>query len=335
MNGKFAHAAAAAAMVLACALGGAISARADGLVIVPTFDSNFTTAEQAAVNNAISFYENAFSNNMTVDINFDLMSTTLQNENYIGYSNWYYANIPYSTFAAALASHSSGDATDVTALANLPSAPPTSDGFINVKGENLEALGLTPPPTNVNTIQLNLPATTTGGCDPTIYYCYDLETAAEHEIDEVLGLASGAGGDLYHGDALPEDLFRYNGSGQLSYYANGGAGNTGAAYFSLDGTTDLAQFDNQNDGGDWGDWQSNPLPDGVTPKVQDAFLTPCPYVASPACVGPRLNLNSPEVVALDAIGYNLQPTPEPATFWLLGGGLLLLGIAWKKRAAAR
>ena len=41
------------------------------------------------------------------------------------------------------------------------------------------------------------------------------------------------------------------------------------AFFSIDGgKTDLAQFDNQNDGGDWGDWQSNPVPHGSRRKCK-------------------------------------------------------------------
>jgi hypothetical protein len=72
------------------------------------------------------------------------------------------------------------------------------------------------------------------------------------------------------------------------------------AYFSIDGVTRLAQFDNQNDGGDAGDWQSNPLPSGVAPKVQDAFATPG---ASPAL--------SIELTALDVIGYDRASSPVP------------------------
>jgi hypothetical protein len=97
------------------------------------------------------------------------------------------------------------------------------------------------------------------------------------------------------------------------------------AYFSLDGTTDLAQFDNQNDGGDFGDWQSNPLPTGVSPKVQDAFATPGSH--------PFLSLNSPEVIALDAIGYNLA-VPEPSSLLLFGAGFGVLGLlGWRRKKA--
>jgi len=85
----------------------------------------------------------------------------------------------------------------------------------------------------------------------------------------------------------------------------------------------LAQFDNQNDGGDFGDWQSNPLPPGVGPKVQDAFATPG--------AAPSLGV---ELTALDVIGYDFNApvaTPEPGTLALLGTGLLALTILRRRR----
>ena len=97
---------------------------------------------------------------------------------------------------------------------------------------------------------------------------------------------------------------------------------------SVRGLSHLAQFDNQNDGGDFGDWQSNPLPSGVLPKVQDAFATPN--------VTPSLGLSSPEVIALDAIGYNLNAVavPEPSSLLLFGAGFGVLGLlGWRRKKA--
>jgi hypothetical protein len=95
----------------------------------------------------------------------------------------------------------------------------------------------------------------------------------------------------------------------------------------------VAQFDNQNDGGDFGDWQSNPLPPGVSARVQDAFATPGsnPTLATDA--------GQVEIINLDAIGYNLVPqatgaVPEPSTFALLalGGGALAGWRRWRRKA---
>jgi hypothetical protein len=129
----------------------------------------------------------------------------------------------------------------------------------------------------------------------------------EHEIDEVLGLGS-ALPTPPSGNPFPEDLFRYDSSGARSFTTT----STAKAFFSINGTTDLAQFDNQNDGGDFGDWQSNPLPPGVQPKVQDAFASP----GSTPALGVELR-------ALDVIGYN--SIPEPGTGVLLAAALVVLG----------
>jgi len=133
---------------------------------------------------------------------------------------------------------------------------------------------------------------------------------AEHEIDEVLGLGSALPTPQFNAP-FPEDLFRYDASGVRSFTTTA----TAKAFFSINGTTDLAQFDNQNDGGDFGDWQSNPLPPGVQPKVQDAFAT--------SGATPALGV---ELTALDVIGYDrIASIPEPGTGVLLAAALVVLG----------
>ena len=89
-------------------------------------------------------------------------------------------------------------------------------------------------------------------------------------------------------------------------------GSNRLAYFSIDRNTVLAQFDNQNDGGDSGDWQSNPLPSGVSPKVQDAFATPG---ASPAL--------SVELTALDVIGFDRVSSQVPVSVTSLTPSVVL------------
>ena len=83
----------------------------------------------------------------------------------------------------------------------------------------------------------------------------------------------------------PEDLFRYDAGGARIYSTNAGA----SSYFSLDGLTNLAQF-NQVASGDFGDWLS--FGGGQIPQVQDAFAPP----NSSPVLGVELRV-------LDAIGY--------------------------------
>ena len=127
--------------------------------------------------------------------------------------------------------------------------------------------------------------------DPTKYSLYAVVC---HEIDEVLGTSSTLNG-LKNTDPTPtsgavevEDLFRYDNSGNRSFSTN----ILTQAYFSLDGQTLLARF-NQKEGGDFGDWYS---PGGQIPQVQDAFATPG---ATP--------LPAAELRVLDALGYNRVP----------------------------
>ena len=245
-----------------------------GLLIVPTFDSSITSDPNAAaientINQAINIYEADFADPITVTIKFQEMTTGL------GQSNWWYYSISYQSFI----SHLAADATtsdDITALAHLPSGavnPVNGSTSINVKTANLRAIGINGLPSGLaggvdGIIGLNTHITNIGS--PGTSGQYSLLATTEHEIDEVLGLASGLPGNLLGGNPLPEDLFRYDGSGNRSFTTNTSA----HAFFSIDGTTNLAQFDNQNDGGDWGDWQSKPRPPGTPPQVQDAFATP-------------------------------------------------------------
>jgi hypothetical protein len=289
---------------------------ASNLVINPTFDSTITcdpdaVAIEASINAAINFYETYFTDPIAVSITFQEITSGL------GQSTWAYYNIPYSTFYNHLVSDAS-TGTDSTALAHLPggpSNPVNGSGNINVKTANLRAVGINGlnsglPGGADGIIGLNTHITDIGS--PGTSGQYGLFAVAEHEIDEVLGLASALPKNLTGGDPLPEDLFRYDSSGLRSYTTTSSA----LAYLSIDGTTLLAQFDNQSDGGDYGDWQSNPLPGGVSPKVQDAFATPGAH--------PTLGPSSPEVIALDAIGYNFaNPTPEPSPGILLSSALVL------------
>jgi hypothetical protein len=294
-------------LVVAAALSGAWSEVYGGLIINPTFDSTITSDPNAAaiegvINQAIGNYETYFSNPITVTIDFEEMTTGL------GHSNWWYYTMSYQTFYNYFkAGATTADAT--TALAHLPSGttnPVTGSTSIELKTANIRALGIPGSfPSGLSggydgIIGLNTHITDIGS--PGSSGQYSLISTTEHEIDEILGLASALDGSL--SNPLPEDLYRYTSTGARTYTTTGDN-----AYFSLDGTTDLARF-NQDSAGDHGDWWSNngagnPGPNPPT-QVQDAFLYPGTH--------PVLGV---ELRALNVIGYTPTPTPEPSTSVLL------------------
>ena len=264
-----------------------------GVTIVPTFDSNAGTAIDAAtqtvINNAIAFYQSTLSNNITVPIYFYNMSSGL------GQSTFFIYTVSYSNYRNALGTHAVS-ADDVTALATTSAAtnPVNGQANISVKGPNLLALGF-----NVTTPTFSsspCPGFVGFGCigiNVTLANSKgDLTGVVEHEIDEILGLGSALSGSTTPTNIWPEDLFRWAGAGTRSYAANASCTSPPSAFFSIDGgATNANQFNNCNNGGDYGDWIShNP------PHVQDAFA---------GNGAPTLNRNSSEIRALDVLGYTV------------------------------
>jgi hypothetical protein len=302
------------------------------LIINPVFESGITSDPNAAVieatiNSTVSFYEATFSNNFTISIGFDEFGG-------LGASASYNAIFPYSLFIADLHAASSGDATDTTALSLLPigsTNPADGSSSVFINWANLKALGVAVGPTPdhcggsggtdfAGCILLNpnftTPPNAPGGS------AISLASVTEHEIDEVLGLGSGlrcsgsGAANCSTFTAFPEDLFRYTAGGARTYSLNPqtdlACAGAPTAFFSIDGTNDLAQFNNCDNIGDYGDWASV---SGNPAQVQDAF--------SMAGDSPTLNRTSPEIVALDALGYNLTANaPEPASIVLCGLGLV-------------
>jgi hypothetical protein len=270
-----------------------------GLTILPVFDSSITSDPQAVaiestIRAACAVYQSAFSDPITVSITFQEMGSGL------GQSSWEYYTFSYTQFRAALVSKATTP-DDFTALAHLPvqtGNPLNNNSTINVKTAQAYDLGLISGE-NVGTISLytgimNLTDTQSNPNN------YSLFSTACHEIDEVLGTGSALdevaqGHNTTTGPIFGEDLFRYDSSGNRNYTTS----SSDTSYFSIDGTTDLAQF-NQFSGGDFGDWYSYQVT--VVPEVQDAFATPG---VSP---NPAVELR-----ALDVLGYHYvvqAPTPN-------------------------
>ncbi len=268
------------------------------LVIIPTWDSSISGDSneaniEAAINQVISQYESLFSNPITVNITF----AETHKQGVVGETSFQPFAVPYAIFRAKLAGSATSTADEI-ALANLPDTqgnpvPGATDMIL--KPALIKALGITGivlPPSDA-TISLNTGITDVGN---PAGGTYSLLAAVQHEIDEALGLGSTLGlnlaAPLNGTETSPEDLYRYDSDGNRSFTTSGDD-----AFFSIDGKTDLVQF-NQNQNGDYGDWWSL---GGQTPRVQDAFADPLPD-------SPTLGI---ELTALDVIGYTLAASQSP------------------------
>ncbi len=257
------------------------------LTIIPTFDSSIQNDPRAAdimatINSAIAIYESTFTNSVTVNITYKKVNSGL------GESLTNYFNFDYPDYYAALVANAR-TANDTNALANLPGGntnPVDGNSQVTLSSPLARALGFSADPgpgqpDSTISLATGIMNLTDADNDPNKYA---LSSVVEHEMDEVLGLGSQLD-DSASGPVYPEDLFRYDSQGNRSFTRDQSA----ESFFSLDGTTDLAQF-NQDDSGDHGDWYS--VNGGQIPQVQDAFGTP----------GSRPVLNV-ELVALDVIGW--------------------------------
>jgi hypothetical protein len=272
---------------------------AAGLTINATFDSTITgdpnaAAIEATINAAILNVEAKFTDPITVAITFKSQPSGL------GQSSTLFGNVPYSTFLAALKADAK-TSDDVTAISLLPNAstnPVNNNATINVKSANLRAVGIAADTGGQPDGIITLNTTITSPGSPGSPGTYSLLNVAAHEIDEVLGLGSSLPSQP-NSTIFPQDLFRYDQLNARTFTTTSSV----LAFFSINATTDLGQFDNQNDGGDFADWQSNPLPPGVLPKVQDAFAT-----ANSGDLALTVELTALDVIGYDRVASGVPPS---------------------------
>lgn len=278
------------------------------IVITPVYGPGFTGNSATAIYNrgvvasAISFYQtNVFTPTLlNVSIVIQNIGTGL------GQSTASFLGGPYSVFSSALVAQSPlALAAGVAGPTNLASGSPN----INVKTVNLRALGLLPAPVSETfcsmtgaldgCIEINLSVTDVGGGGDG---SNTLFSTLQHEINEILGMGSQLPDP---GDGFPSDLYRWASPGVRSFAANPDTNDpcigTPRAYFSASSTgalgTNLSDFNNCNNGGDYGDWAT------VVPPVDlinNAFST------GPSSV--VMTTTNPESKNLQLIGYSVNPT---------------------------
>jgi len=308
-----------------------------GLTINATFGAGFTSPEETAINAAVTTLEQDITNPITVAINFQTMTTGL------GQSSSYYYTPTYYQYYNALelqATAPGASLTLQTAFASLamnggvvPTGssspnPATGSNQIDISGPQGRMLGLgtSPPPGQYDTvISLNTSITSPPNGLPGNY---GLQSVAQHELDEALGIG-GPGSTIDTGNtgspskyaAGVLDLYRYSAPGVRSWSSV--QTTSPYAYFSINGGASVVSYFNQTQGADYADWLSNPIPAGFGPQVQDAYGQPG---TNPA-LGPN------ELTAFQAIGYSLTGTvPEPSTLTMLGTAVLFVsGYGWSRR----
>lgn len=331
-------------LVAAAALGMAASPALANPTITADFAAGFSAADEAVINTALAFYETNISNTFSLTIDFGTQAAgTGASSIKAVYSSISYASY-YNDLVASAAS--SGNTVQASAVASLGTPvngknPVTNTTHVALTATLANVLGLVASYSQAWT-----------QCDGlTGAACIDIGTdylssgdggtpaagllgVVEHEFDEVLGTSSNLpnGGGTVPSNPSAADLFRYSAAGVRSYSTNDGSSatcpnGTPAAYLSVDGgTTNLDNYNNCNNGADYGDWAYNP---SSAPQVQDAYGSPSD--------SPSLTLASPEVALLSAIGYDFAnpPTsaPEPASIGLMAVGLAALRRVRRKRAA--
>jgi hypothetical protein len=301
-----------------------------------TCDPSISGITCSTLNTTVAGLYNTTFTNLNANIYIQYGTTGL-GESTTGFEN----QISYADYRADLAATASSDAVDTAALASLPvTEPALYDGApVEITSALGTALGLT----NLNGTTVGGSLCTVGvpGCyngiititnDPStlLYYrngvqnpdSYDFFSVVEHETDEVLGTAScidTTGASLANGcgnnAASAVDLFRYN-AGALVFIDT-----TLGAYFSYDGGATNgaggAVYNTLANGNDYADFLTG-CP--TSPRVQDG--TGCPGFGGLDIT----NDGGAEITILDAVGYNLNPVPEPGTTALLAVGLAFLAV---------
>lgn len=276
-----------------------MSGTTTGLTINITYDSSvtsqssdFQTQFKACVAAAVAELEADFTNALTLNITVGYGEVDgLALGSALGESVNAGIATPYSQVTNALIAHAT-TADQLTADATLND--PALQGISTLHVANAEAKDLGLLPANQTGLDgaIGISSLAPLDLDPNnrgVAYEYDAIGVIEHEITEVMGRVGrlNAGGAGY----TPLDLFRYTSAGLRDLTPAFG-------YFSLNGQTLLAAYNNPTTGGDAADWDPSQRYDAFD---QDTYL------------GYPATISTVDEQEMSAIGWSRASVPgQPA-----------------------